>query len=309
MNFFTSDKLKKIITQSGLADKKIIRLEFDQPQAFSAQSRLIKIKVFIKGRLRPLIIRGNHWPVSAYHIARDLNKEGKTSSPAPIYYHKPSKFVLYPELDGAPLRHLPLTYSKLSPFIGPLAKQLALFHKTRPPAGLLKPVLKTELKRWQGNAKIIIKNSPKYSDQAKYIVKQLAFGLSKYWVNKNFTLTHGDYQASNVLVRGRSRVSLIDFTMSRIYFPASDLGIFLVHWQAMTRTHLSITQRERLGHKFLQTYLTNAPKTHKKTIIDQLPLAIAEATLDVAAISLQIYGGKDKNVNRLLTELFASLNI
>ncbi|MBU1149271.1 aminoglycoside phosphotransferase family protein, partial [Patescibacteria group bacterium] len=276
---------------------------------FSAQSHLVKISIYIKGRAKPLVIRGNNWPESAYRIAETLNHQAKLSSPVPIYYHRPSKLILYPEVKGTPLRYLPLNLIVLSPLMVPLGKQLALFHKTRPPAELPKPSLINEKKRWKNNVQIITRASLKFSKPAKIILDRLSNILPKYWLDKNFSLIHGDYQASNLLIHGKNQVGLIDFTLSRRYFPASDLGIFLVHWQAMIRGHLTNIHREKLGHNFLKAYLANAPKTHQRTTMELLPLAIAEATLDVAAISLQIYGGKDKNVDQLLTELFASLNI
>lgn len=305
MSRLSAEKVQSILKQKAVFKAEIIHVVLEKHKAFSHSSRLARYIVSLtNGQTK--YIRANVWPVSAFRIAETLSAQKVLKAPQPIYYDKSSHTILYEELNGDTLRSVPLTVKAWKPIIPKVAQILAAFHQTPLPKGL-EPETQSAAKRRRKNLVQGIQKADKgYGALAKVACSQLESQIARQ-AGKVKALTHGDFQASNILI-AKKNLLLIDFTLSRPNHPASDLGLWLVHWQAMTRGHLSHTQREELGYLFLQHYFSAVPKAWHAPIQTMLPAYVSEATLEVAATTLLMYGAHDTNVRALLDELFSSLN-
>ncbi len=267
--------------------------------AFSASSRLARYDVILRGR--PTIhvqLRSNCWPKTAADVARALQRRG-LRVPSVLLYRPKSRFVLYEELPGQTLRTLPLTEQALSPLLPKIGKLLAAIHSSPAPKSLHVDSRAGERRHTLRCLRRIRQRAPLFHQPALTLLK----GIHDKGYPHQRVLTHGDFQASNILFDRQKHISVIDFTLSRRSSPAADIATFLIHTDAMTRGRLSSVLRQRLRKKFLHAYLAASPLSRRRSVHRDLPVSLTETILDVCATTLESYGAQDPNARSLVTYL------
>lgn len=303
-----SAETKKIITQvqkRRFSGRSVRSVSAERPSAFSKQSRLARFVVRLSGKpKRALVLRSNLWPKTTVVVARALARGGNVHGLLPITYNQRTRRVLYEEVPGRPLRALPLTRTAFEPVMANVGKALAGFHNTTIPAILKQPNQNAEWISLNRIHSTIAAAEPRYGVLGSSLVRSVVNWERAHWSRKQFRLTHGDFQASNILLGPDKRINVIDYTLSRRFFPGTDLGTFIVHFQAMTRSRLAEAVRCSLLKRFVYAYLRAQPASVRGSIATSIPIFTAAAALDVVATTLRSYGPDDANARALVDLLF-----
>ena len=306
MPSLSESKLRTLLLAKTFYGRAVQSVEFEHIGAFSRESRLARVHVLLDGQpAKHLVLRANVWPLWAERIATAVSRRGAIRAPAPVFYDRASGIVLYEELAGKPLRALPLTDRTLRPLMAPLGSLLAEFQLIPAPREVPRISLAAANRLRSQHIRAITQADRAFGQRARAISIEASLLMKEHWKPKNLLLTHGDFQASNILLDKKLGLGLIDFTLSRKYLPVSDLGAFIVHFHAMARARLSERERRLLLRKFVAAYFKIIPIKSMSGIRSSLRLFVAEAALDVAATTLRSYGAKDKN-GRALTSLILS---
>lgn len=302
----SDSKLRALLLTKRFYGRAVRSVEFEHIGAFSRESRLARVHIKLRGQpKKDLVFRANNWPIWAERVALAASRNDKLRVPVPVFYNRASRTVLYQELAGAPLRALPYTTPALKPLMAPLGRLLAIFHLIRPPREVPVITLAEAGRIRTQRRKIIERADPVFGRRARIISDEASRLIKQHWKKTNLRLTHGDFQASNILLDKKLGLGLIDFTLSRRYLPVSDLGAFIVHFHAMTRAKISLCERQALLRKFVAAYFKIIPIKSNVGIESSLRLFLIESALDVAATTLRSYGPTDKN-GRVLVSLLLS---
>lgn len=298
------------IAKIPISRRAVISVESQPVGAFSKQSRLFRYAVsYVDSRhhKRLVVLRSNLWPAQAYRILLALWRSDRALVPRPLIYRNHDKMIVYQELAGRIMRELPLTPRSLGPMMSPLGRLLADVHRANV-ADLPLPSLARETKALKVKMSAVSRVE-RFRDVVRFWGNYIIEWWSNNWRPNDFTLTHGDFQPSNIIVSTSGRLGLIDFTLGRRFWPAADLASLIIHLRAMCYGHMSERATEQLGHRLINSYRCSVRPSAWRRIESSLEVLLAAAAIDVAATSILVYGIKDRHVIRLLSYLFRSIKI
>ena len=310
MSKLPSPIILKAIAKIPIDRRDVASIKFRPIGAFSKQSRLFRYVITrtdSRRRQQTVFLRSNRWPVRAHRVLAALWQGGRTLVPRPLVYRSRDGLIIYQELAGRNLRGLPLASPLFARAMSPVGQLLAGIHQTRV-SGFSSPGLVQEIKVLKKKT-VALSRTNEFKGAVRFWQDYIVDWWSKNWRPSYFMLTHGDFQASNIIIQKSGRVGLIDFTLSRRFWPASDLATFIVHLRAMGYRHISERSVNRMEQSFLNGYRRSVRLLVWQRVELSLGVFLAAAVLDVAATAVKVYGPKDKNVARLLSYLFKSIKI
>lgn len=263
----------------------------------SKESFLMKYELDLKlksGRTETRIVRGNRVKPSVYkimsYLRQSFSHKEKGLIPRPLFYFDRLNYILYEELAGVVLRELDSRPNYLIAAIPQAAANLALIHNLPARPGNShhfqkeKAFLKTQLDK-------IKHYYPAASKRANQLAGQL-LKRYRYICQKDYlTLTHGDFQPSNIIYNLRTKkIGIIDFSASEIFAPANDLAIFLTHLEAMEKHLLPYQKIKQMENIFLKNYFAQANKKNRHLVKIGLGFYQARTCLDIIATTLVFVG-------------------
>ncbi len=299
----------RALTRLPLSRQSVTAVETKPLKAFSKHSRLFRYTVSYRGpknQVKRAILRSNHWPAQAYRILNQLWRDGRVTVPQPLVYRSQDGLVVYRELDGLTLRSAPVTKAGLES-VASLGNVLALVHQTKL-SDLSAPSLNKERQLLRKKINLV-RRLGLVGQIISAWEKPIVNWWAKHWSGQQFTVTHGDFQASNIIVERSGRAGLIDFSLSRRFFPAADVATWLIHFRAMTYGRLPEQSINYLERRFVSRYRRTASPSLWLKVERSLEAFRAAAVIDVAATSIKVYGTRDKNVRRLLDYLVQLIKI
>jgi len=267
--------------------KKIISLEIQRLPALAKTSYLIVYKLnllFKNNKKEKIILRGNRGSQEVYQIIKHFNKLSIT--PKVFYYFRDLNFILYREFPGQILRDFEKKEKVLRRCLPQIAECLVKIHGF---STSFVPQKTFEMeKEYLKQLKIkISKNAPLIKNQVSTIFNKIQFYQKALFNRKKFTITHGDFQPSNILYNPkRKKINIIDFQNFCFFNPTADVANFLVHLVTMLNPHHSPQKIVNLKSIFLKEYLKKVKPKIALTVIRELELHRARAALDIIAVTV-----------------------
>lgn len=288
--------------------KKIISLEIQHLRALAKSSYLIiyKLNLLLKNnRKERITLRGNKSSIKVYQIMGHFNKI--SVCPKPLYYFQDLNFLLYQEFSGQVLRDFERKEKILFSCIPKIANCLAKIHSFSP-FSIPRQTLGAEEEYLKQLKTRISKNAPFLKKQALKMLDKIEFYEKNFFDGKKFTLTHGDFQPSNIIYNlKRKKVGIIDFHDSCLFNPTSDVADFLVHLATMLNPYHSPKKIVNLKTLFLKEYLKKVRQEIALTVIRELELYQARAALDIVAITVVSIKNSQNPWRKFLPKLLTNL--
>jgi len=217
-------------------------------------------------RLSPVGREQNSNILNDYSTTKFLRKQGlKDIVPKPIDYLPLFNLYLYEFIPGYFLQELSVKQKdqEFLDKIPDIVKSLKRIHevKVKKKDKMIRQDRKQEEKQWQYDLKLIQQYFPAVFDKTLLWIKAcrvLRNKYRKYFDNKVYQMTHGDFYSRNILVN-IGQIKLIDFSNSVIYEPLNDVGNFLINTELMFEYDFHETYRllmEKLKDIFFQNYFS-----------------------------------------------------
>lgn len=208
-----------------------------------------------------------------YSTTKFLQKQGLNDIvPKPIDYLPLFNLYLYEFIPGYFLQELSVKQKdqEFLDKIPNIVKILKRIHevKIRKKDKMIRQDRKQEEKQWQHELKLVEQYFPAVFDKTLLWIKAcrvLRNKYRKYFDNKVYQMTHGDFYSRNILVN-INQIKLIDFSNSVIYEPLNDVGNFLINTELMFEYDFHDTYRllmEKLKDVFFQNYFSQ-PRTEEQ---------------------------------------------
>jgi len=208
-----------------------------------------------------------------YSTTKFLQEQGLNDIvPKPIDYLPLFNLYLYEFIPGYFLQELSVKQKdqEFLDKIPNIVKSLKRIHevKVRKKDKMIRQDRKQEEKQWQHDLKLVQQYFPAVFDKTLLWIKAcrvLRNKYRKYFDNKVYQMTHGDFYSRNILINPE-RIKLIDFSNSVIYEPLNDVGNFLINTELMFEYDFHDTYlllMKKLKDVFFQNYFSQ-PKTEEQ---------------------------------------------
>lgn len=286
--------------------QKIERVAVRHQPALSTTSYLTRYRLTITmpdGTIIEKTVRGNFVDRATFNVMVRVYgaRSARLSSMRPLAYEGTIGYEFYEELDGTPLRMVRPSSAHFSILMAPIGHALAHLHTVRT-TGITSLGLHRERDQVIHNRNRIVRAEPSLRAVADAAARAV-IGIERLVWTKRRAIVHNDFQASNVIVTGPSRVGVIDFTLSGVAHPAIDVGNFLAHLSVMLHGIVSPAVIERRRHAFLTAYLSHYRGHARTNMLTTIPLFELRSALDILAITLINLGPRDPNRRRYVTLL------
>jgi len=208
-----------------------------------------------------------------YSTTKFLQEQGLNDIvPKPIDYLPLFNLYLYEFMPGYFLQELSVKQKdqEFLDKIPNIVKSLKRIQevKVRKKDKMIRQDRKQEEKQWQHDLKLVQQYFPAVFDKTLLWTKAcrvLRNKYRKYFDNKVYQMTHGDFYSRNILINPE-RIKLIDFSNSVIYEPLNDVGNFLINTELMFEYDFHDTYlllMKKLKDVFFQNYFSQ-PKTEEQ---------------------------------------------
>lgn len=230
-----------------------------------------------------------------YSTTKFLREQGLNDIvPKPIDYLPLFNLYLYEFIPGYFLQELSVKQKdqEFLDKIPDIVKSLKRIHevKVKKKDKMIRQNRKQEEKQWQHNLKLVKQYFPAVLDKTLLWIKTcrvLRNKHRKYFDDKTYQMTHGDFYSRNILVN-INQIKLIDFSNSVIYEPLNDVGNFLINTELMFEYDFHDTYRDlmkKLKDVFFQNYFSQSKTKEQEFKINYFILTNLIRIISFAAMS------------------------
>lgn len=263
------------------------------------------------GRLVTKFFWGRHISRKAFEIMTYLHRELPLLTPKPLYYLPHLSFVIYEELAGRMISEFDHFQSDVFMQSLPhIAESLARLHNLAPLVGNRRTAAK-EKKHLELLKTKVQRYNPAAFKKYRPLVNRLESKLDAIFaMRKQFVISHGDFQASNIVFNVRtSQAGIIDFSDAELFYPTNDVASFLVHTHKIFTGVFPPSLLAKVNRLFLTAYYKTANKPIRGFVKRHLDLFIIRTCLDViATVSVFMEFNKSPYYRNVVKTMFSEID-